>query len=294
VKIRIGISSGPGTVDASGLCALADDIERLGFDSLWMPEVLSMPGLDPFIGLSWVGAHNPKLKLGTTALLPGRNLIRLARQCAGLDALSDGRLLLTLVPGIPRGVERGAVGVAPAQRGSLIDEALPLLRSLWAGESVTYHGAAGDFDGVAISPRPRQEPLEVWLGGTAPAALERAGRLSDGWLPAMCSPAEVQAGRKIIEEVAGRSNRTISPEHFGVSIAYAREPLDAHTLAALSSRARGKPIEDLVPVGLEALRDLLHRFLDVEFSKFVVRPLRPLDWHEELEALAEAVGDLQT
>jgi probable F420-dependent oxidoreductase len=294
MKVRIGISSGPGTADASGLSALADDIERLGFDSLWMPEVLSVPGIDPFVGLSWVGAHNARVKLGTTALVPGRNVVRLARQCAALDALSGGRFLLTLVPGIARGAERDAVGVAPKQRGNLIDEVLPVLRALWAGETVSHHGPAGDFEGVAIAPLPVQNPLEVWLGGIAPASLARCGRLSDGWLPAMCTPEEVHDGRIVIEQAAAGANRSISSEHFGASIAYSRHPIDERTMAALATRARGKAVEDLVPVGLDQLRALLERFLDVEFSKFVVRPIHPVDWAEELEALWAAVGDLQT
>ena len=74
---------------------------------------------------------------------------------------------------------------------------------------------------VKLSPLPVQQPLEVWLGGTVPAALERCGRLSDGWLPSLCTPDEAAAGRVVIEEAAAAAGRSISGEHFGMSIGYA-------------------------------------------------------------------------
>src|SRR5207249_3674481 len=82
---------------------------------------------------------------GTSTRLPGRNVLRLAKQLASLDVLSKGRLLVTLVPGLTYAPEREAIGVDPKQRGAVIDEALPLLRRLWAGETVSHDGAVGRF-----------------------------------------------------------------------------------------------------------------------------------------------------
>jgi len=268
-------------------------LDELGFDSLWLSEVLTGPVLDPVVGLSWAAARNPRLKLGTTMLLPGRNVLRLAKQLASLDVLSKGRLLVTLVPGLTYAPERDAIGVDPKQRGAVIDEALPLLRRLWAGETVSNDGVAGRFRDVKLSPLPVQEPLEVWLGGTVPAALERCGRLSDGWLPSLCTPEEAAAGRVVIEEAAARAGRSISGEHFGVSIGYAGAPIDPATARMMVAR-RPRALE-LTPVGLPALRKLVEQFIAVGFSKFVLRPVvAPTSWRAELEALATAVGDLQT
>ena len=138
-----------------------------------------------------------------------------------------------------------------------------------------------------------QQPLEVWLGGTIPAALERCGRLSDGWLPSLCTPDEAAAGRVVIEEAAAKAGRSISGEHFGMSIGYATAPIDPATARVMTAR-RPRSVE-LTPVGLPALRQLLERFIAVGFSKFVLRPIAPpRSWRTELEALASAVGDLQT
>ena len=226
-------------------------------------------------------------------LLPGRNVLRLAKQLASLDVLCKGRLLVTLVPGLIYAPEREAIGVDPKHRGAFVDEALPLLRRLWAGETVSHDGAAGRLRGVKLWPLPVQQPLEVWLGGTAPAALDRCGRLSDGWLPSLCTPEEAAAGRVVIEEAAARAGRSISREHFGVSIGYAGAPIDPATARMMSAR-RPRALE-LTPVGLPALRKLIEQFIAVGFSKFVVRPVAaPASWRAELEALAAAVGELQT
>lgn len=295
MKVRIGVGTGGAGLGGAELAELADDLVALHFDSLWLSEVLTGPGVDPLVGLAWAGARNPELKLGTTMLLPGRNPVRLAGQTAALDHLTGGRLLLTFVPGLAHGPERDAVGVAPAARGAAIEEVLPLLRRLWAGETVSHEGPSGRFAGASITPLPVQRPLEVWLGGMVRASLERCGRLADGWLPSMCAPEEAAEGRKVVEESAAAAGRTVSEEHFGVSIGYARTPLDDRTRAALAARARGRPIEHLVPVGLGALRALIERYVEVGFSKFVVRPLgAPTDWRGELEELAEAVVHLQS
>jgi len=293
MKIRIGVGAGGASSSTEALAELVAGIDELGFDSLWLSEVLTGPVLDPVVALSWAAASSPRLKVGTTMLLPGRNVLRLAKQLASLDVLSKGRLLVTLVPGLTHAPEREAIGVEPKQRGAAIDEALPLLRRLWAGETVSHDGAAGRLRDVKLSPLPVQQPLEVWLGGTAPAALERCGRLSDGWLPSLCTPEEAAAGRVVIEEAAARAGRSISSEHFGVSIGYATAPIDPATARAMTAR-RPRSVE-LTPVGLPAVRKLIEQFIAVGFSKFVLRPLAaPASWRAELEALAAAVGELQT
>jgi probable F420-dependent oxidoreductase len=293
MKVRIGIGAAGAASTPETLGELVSAIDELHFDSLWLSEVLTGPVIDPLVGLAWAGAYNPRVKLGTTALLPGRNVVRMAKQLASLDVLCRGRLLVTLVPGLTYAPERDAIGADPKRRGAIIDDALPLLRRLWAGETVSHDGPAGSFRDVKLTPLPVQQPLEVWLGGTIPAALERCGRLSEGWLPSLCTPEEAAAGRVVIEEAAAKAGRSISAEHFGMSIGYARAPIDPATARVMAAR-RPRSVE-LTPVGLPALRALIQRFIAVGFSKFVLRPIAPpSSWRAELDALSSAVGDLQT
>ena len=296
MKIRIGVGTGlVAASDAGEFAGLVDDLGTLGFDSIWLPEILTAPTPDPLVAMAFAAAHNPHLKIGTTMLLPGRNLVRLAKELATLDVLSEGRLLLTFVPGLPRGPEVAAVGVAPGDRGAVMDEALPLLRRLFAGETVTHKGDRFDLDEVVAAPLPLQQPLEFWTGGMAPAALERCGRLADGWLPSTCTPDEAARGRVEVEKAAARAGREISAEHFGVSLAYSPGPLAADARRLVAATRKGVDPDQVIPEGLEALRWTLERFVSVGFSKFVVRPLvPPASWRGELEALADAVLELQT
>jgi len=288
MKVRIAVGLGGTELGADAFAALVADLAELRFDSLWISEILTGPGPDPLIALATAAQLHPKLKLGTTMLLPGRNEVRLAKSLATLDVLSRGRLLLTFVPGLAYGPERDAIGVPVKQRGEAIERTIPRLRRWWAGEEV---------DGITVRPRPVQDPLEPWLGGLAPASLERCGRIADGWLGASCTPEQAAAARSAINEAARQAGRGIDPEHFGVSIGYAHQPLDDRQLAALAARTRGRDIDPraLVPVGYDALRAALQAFIDVGMSKFVVRPMSVRgSWREELTGLADGVLSLQT
>jgi alkanesulfonate monooxygenase SsuD/methylene tetrahydromethanopterin reductase-like flavin-dependent oxidoreductase (luciferase family) len=137
--------------------------------------------------------------------------------------------------------------------------------------------------------------LEVWLGGRGPKALERVGRVADGWLGALLRPDEARAAREEIQASAERAGREIDPEHFGMSIAYARTTIAPELLQAHAARRPEVDPLELLPIGAQALRSLIARYLDAGLSKFVVRPAAPVAaWEEEVQWLAAAILDLQT
>ena len=219
----------------------------------------------------------------------------LAKELAQIDQLSGGRLLLMIVPGIGRPAEREALGVLGADRGAYLDEVVPLLRRFFSGEEVEHHSERFTFPGIVVRPRPVQDPLELWLGGMGPRALERAGRLADGWLGAALTPAEAGVARTKIEQAAADAGRAIDPEHFGLSIAYARDEPSAETIASLGQRRPGTYLVSLLPIGRDGLRSLIGSLVGEGLSKFVLRPGSPVDSvDEELDWLAETVLDLQT
>lgn len=296
MKVRIGVGLSAGSAeDADGFASTVLEMERRGFDSLWLSDVLTGQVLDPLTGLAFAAGVTRKLKLGTTLAVTGRNPFRLAKELATVDQLSRGRLLVVFVPGLADAREDQALGVPVADRGAVIEEVLPLLRRLWAGEEVDHSGRRFTYRGVRLHPRPAQQPLEVWLGGTARSALRRAGELSEGWLPSLCTPEEAARGRKVIEEVAAQRGRQVDPEHFGVSLAYARDAIPAQQVATIATRRPGVDPASLVPVGYPALRSRLEQFITAGFSKFVLRPAeRPAAWPGELDSLAQAVLPLQT
>jgi probable F420-dependent oxidoreductase len=293
MKVRIGVGARLPSHAGDELGRLVRDLEELHFDSLWLADILSVPADDPLTGLAYAAGAVAKLKIGTTMVLPGRNPVRLAKQIATLDQVSAGRLLLTFVFGLRLPAELVAMGVDPDRRGALVDEVLPLLRRLWSEDDVDHAGAAYRYEGITVEPKPRQQPLDVWLGGNVPSSLRRTGRLADGWLPSMCTPDEVAAGRRVIEETAAAAGRSIDPEHYGMSIGYIRGDVSPR-MGRLATPRTDAEVAELVPNGTKALRTLIERYIEVGFSKFVVRPLvTPPSWRAELEDLADGVLDLQ-
>ncbi|MHB8438738.1 MAG: LLM class flavin-dependent oxidoreductase [Acidimicrobiales bacterium] len=294
MKVRIGVGGAGASPSGEVLAETCAAMESLGFDSIWLADILSQPVDDPLVALAYVAGRVSRLKIGTTLVLPGRNPVRLARDAATLDRLSGGRLLLTVVPGIRRRVEQAAMGVAAADREAQMDEMLPLLRRLWSGEETHHDGPRWQLSGVRAGVTPLQDPFDVWTGGIAARALERTGKLADGWLPAMCTPDEAARGRQVIEEHAAAAGRTISPEHFGVSIGYLHGPPLPEVERRITARRQGVEASALVPFSLGQLRDLLEKYIDIGFSKFVVRPLAPPErFTAELDTLAKHVLDLQ-
>jgi probable F420-dependent oxidoreductase len=296
MKIRIGVGLGAGGAsDSATFGGAVQSMERLGFDSLWLSEVLTGAVVDPLAGLAFAGGVTRKLKLGTTMTVTGRNPIRMAKELATIDRFTNGRLLLVFVPGLTDRFEDQALGVPVAERGGWLDEVLPLVRRLWSEDQVSHTGQHFNYEGLSLMPRPLQQPLEVWLGGTARSALRRAGRLSDGWLPSLCTPTEAAAGRAAIEAAATEVGRQVDPEHFGISLAYARDEISPAQAARVTKRRPGLDPATLIPVGMPGMRQMLERYVDVGFSKFVLRPGEtPQSWPAELEELAEGVLALQT
>lgn len=292
MKIRIGV--GLGAAGGEELVEAVQAMEQRGFDSLWLSEVLTTPVMDPLAGLAFAAGVTRRLKLGTTMTVTSRNPVRLAKELATIDRLSGGRLLLVFVPGLTDRFEDQALGVPVKERGAWLDETLPLVRQLWATDHVAHRGPLFCYDDITLRPRPVQDPLEVWLGGNAPSALRRAGRLSDGWLPSLCTPSEAASGKATIEAAAAETGRRIDPEHFGISLSYAYDEIPPAQVARIARRRPGADPSQLMPVGMQALRAMLQRYIDVGFSKFVVRPgAPPTSWPDELDRLAEGVLSLQ-
>src|SRR6266542_3991937 len=185
--------------DPGRLIEFARRAEALGFHSLWAGDTLLRPIIETFTMLSAAAAVTERVTLGTAALLPAlRRPVQAAQVIASLDLLSGGRLALTVGAGFPRRSEAEyAVSEVPWRgRFARLDDTVALWRHLWtSGGPTSFHGKVLRFDDIPESTRPAQPGgPPIWLGGATPAALARAGRLYDGWLPYPPDPADYGAG----------------------------------------------------------------------------------------------------
>ncbi len=299
MKVRVGYGLGTSTTshDPERLGALVDGLEARGFDSLWFSERLTGTAPDPLVGMTFAVARTTRLKVGMSVMvLPGRNPVVLAKSVASLDRVSGGRVLPAFGLGAPDAAEHRAFGVARGERAAWFDEALPLMRRLWSEDRVTHHGDRFHLDDVTVRPKPVQQPIDVWGGGTGPRQLDRVARLCDGWLPSFCTPEQAAAGRAVIERTAASHGRSIDPEHYGALLPYRPDGTEVPEALAsvVEARSPGADPDDIAPA-LGRLPEVIGRFVDVGCSKFVVVPVvEPADWDAELGTVADLVRPLET
>ena len=176
----------------------------------------------------------------------------------------------------------------------MFEEVLTIMRMLWAGETVEFDGSFHRYESVRLEVTPQQSPLEVWLGGQVPAALRRCGRLGEGWMPGLCTPAEAAEARSVIEAEARAAGRSIDGEHFGMNLSWVDGPIPHEVSASIEERRPGFDPAAVVGIGTSGLSERIRAFLDVGFSKFVIRPAAPPDdWAAAVESVS-AVVSLQT
>jgi probable F420-dependent oxidoreductase len=268
--VRIGVSLGsagaPGEFEAAvGL------LEAAGVDSLWMPENVYGPAIDPFTGMTFALAKTTHLKAGSgISVLPGRHPVLVAKQLVSLAGLAPGRVLpvFGLQPALP--AERTLFPVPAGQRGAVFDEALTLLRLMLTGDAVTFHGSFFTVQDASAGPLPAK-PLDIWLGGSAPAGLRRVGRLADGWLGSFLTPAEAGGAVATITGAADEAGREVDSDHFGTSLAIAFGGIPDALAAAVRRRRPDIDPAAIVADGWAGARDLISAFTDAGLSKFVVR-----------------------
>jgi len=271
VKVRVGIGLG-GAGGPEGFAAAVDHLEEIGVDSLWLPEMVYGQLVEPFVGMAHAVSRTSHLKVGAgLSVLPGRHPVLVAKQLASLAGLAPRRILPVFGLRPARPGELALFPVPAGRRGAVFDEALELLRLLLRQESVSFRGEFFVVEGASIGPRPAK-PLDIWLGGSAPGALRRTGRLGDGWLASLLTPEEAAAGREAIQEAAAAAGREVEADHFGMSLAVAIDGIPAGLIEAVRLRRPDANPATLVATGWGDARRLIEAYVAAGISKFVIRP----------------------
>ena len=271
MKVRIGVSLGPaGGPDQ--FAAAVDLIEQAGVDSLWLPEMVYSPQVEPFTGMAFALSRTRRLKAGSgISVLPGRHPVLVAKQLASLAGLAPGRVLpvFGLRPAQP--AEQALFPVPSGQRAALFDESLALLRLLLTTEQVSFDGSFFTVSDASVGPLPAK-PLDIWLGGSAPGGLRRVGRLADGWLGSLLTPAEAAAAVAVINEAAADAGREVETDHFGLSLAVALDGIPDSLRASIGRRRPHTDPQLLVAAGWDGARRMIEQYVEAGLTKFVVRP----------------------
>jgi probable F420-dependent oxidoreductase len=272
MKIRFGVGLGA-DVGPEQLPAIVDHLEGAGIDSLWFSELVYSRAVDPVVGMTFALARTQRLKVGTSvAVLPGRHPVLVAKELASLAVLAPKRVLpvFGLRSALP--AERDLFPVPDGRRAAVFDEALTLLRTVLQKGEVTF---AGDFHQVrdaVIHPKPAV-PLDIWVGGSSPAAYRRIGTLADGWLGSFLTPQEAGRARLAIAEAADRAGRAIEPDHYGINLAVGDGELPDAVAAAIRARRPDLDPAELVAPDWSSLHRRLDEYIAAGLTKFVVRPL---------------------
>jgi probable F420-dependent oxidoreductase len=222
-----------GQLNPTAWAAVTEEADRLGYDSVWIPEHLVLPvdmGGSPHAGqdhppippelpvfdalmyLAFLAARTDRIRFGTQVFNIGlRHPFVTARAAATLDHVSHGRLDFGIGASWLR-AEWDAVGLDFDTRGARVDEAIDVCRRLWSDPVVEHHGRFFDFDPVMFEPKPVQRPgPPLHIGGDGSAALRRAATVGDGWIPMNHSVGEIPSAVATIAELrerAGRQGRT--------------------------------------------------------------------------------------
>lgn len=217
-----------------------DDIERvivaaeqLGFESIWTGEhvVLVDPHeapspvapetnfVDTVASLAFAAAKTERIKLGSgIILLPQRNPVVLAKELAGIDVLSKGRLLFGVGVGyVPREFE--TIGVPYEERGARMTEHIEAIRELWTSDQPTFDGRFTQFSGIQSRPRPVQDPHPpILVGGMSAPALRRAVAQGDGWYGFFQDLEATEAAIQGLEDAAKSTERREGLGRLSISI----------------------------------------------------------------------------
>ena len=293
MKVRIGVSLGPAGGPGQ-FAAAVDLLEQAGVDSLWLPENVYSPLVEPFTGMAFALSRTRRLKAGSgISVLPGRHPVLVAKQLASLAGLAPGRVLpvFGLQPAQP--AERALFPVPGGQRAAVFDESLSLLRLLLTTETVSFDGSFFTVSGASVAPLPPR-PLDIWLGGSAPGGLRRVGRLADGWLGSLLTPAEAKAAVDMINQAAAEAGREVEADHFGLSLPVALDGVPESLRASIGRRRPHTDPELLVAAGWDGARRMIEQYVEAGLSKFVVRPAtRPEPFGSFVDGFAAAMLPLQ-
>ncbi|HJQ61071.1 MAG TPA: LLM class flavin-dependent oxidoreductase [Vineibacter sp.] len=278
VAIGMGLMEYPFTTTA-GFWRWVDMCEQSGVDSLWQTDrIISRPPiLECMTAIAAMAGRTRRLKFGMNVVsLALREPVLLAKQCATIDVLSEGRLLPAFGIGSPLAPEWEAMGVDTSTRGRRTDEGLEIISRLWREESVDFVGRHYRLKDASISPRPVQPDLPMWIGGSSEAAIRRTARYGTGWQAGAETAADTGKIVAAIKAAAVAAGRRIDDDHYGAAFAFhfgsAGDRGLAPVMEAYAKRTGRNPLRYFAIGDETTIVERLREYIDAGVSKFILRP----------------------
>jgi probable F420-dependent oxidoreductase len=212
---------------------VAQTAEQTGYESIWTgehvvvidPQVAPSPVppqtrmVDTVATLAFAAAVTERVKLGSgIILLAQRNPVVLAKELAGIDVLSEGRLIFGVGVGYVK-QEFDVMGVPYDERGARVTEHIEAIRALWTQDAPSFDGEFTQFSGIQSHPQPLQRPHPpIVIGGMSPPAYRRAVSQGNGWYGFFQDLDATALAVKGLEEAAKRTERPESLGQLEISI----------------------------------------------------------------------------
>lgn len=298
IKIGVGLANFP-FEDARGYWRWIERCERSAVDSIWQTDQLitRTPTLESVSTMAALAGGTERLKFGmNVTVVSHRDPLVLAKQCATIDFLSGGRLLPAFGVGPGISPEWKALHRDPRGRGRRADEALEIISRLWNEPTVSFEGEFFRYTDAAISPRPVQTPLPLWIGGNSGAAIRRTARFGTGWVAGINTPAQVKPVVEAIATASAAAGRPIPADHYGAGLAFRfgswDDPVVDGTAAALARfQPDMNPHDYLAVGGPDAVVERIAEYRAVGITKFILRPMATSarEVFEQTERLIEDV-----
>ncbi|MEM8497556.1 MAG: LLM class flavin-dependent oxidoreductase [Pseudomonadota bacterium] len=250
--------------------------EQSQLDSIWHSDrILSEhPFVESMSMMAALAGATRRIKFGmNSAVLSFRDPVMLAKQCATIDYISNGRLLPSFGIGGPRVPEFASGAFDGSARGKRANEALEVMSRLWSEDQVDYEGEFFKLSNASINPKPVQKHFPVWIGGNSAAAQMRTAKYGTGWLGGLSSVDTVAATVSGIKDALQVTGRHIADDHYGATIVFRfAEPAEKAKVFV------PKVFEALSVVGdAHNILSLMNQYTAVGISKFVAIPLADND-----------------
>jgi probable F420-dependent oxidoreductase len=258
MELGISLPTSGALASPANIAAVAQEVERLGYDSLWTYERLLRPiepvaqfggppapvpagyrmVFEPLETLSYVSALTSRIRLGTSIIdALFHPPVVLARRFATIDQFSGGRVIAGLGQGwMPQEFE--TVNVPMSRMGNGMDEAIAAMRACWGPDPVSYQGKFYRIAPSELNPKPVQPHIPILLGAMTPAGIRRAARIADGLNP-------IAVSDEVLRGLAGAFRSAVEEQGRdpgGVTVvARANVPITAEPMGAVRPYLGGSP-----------------------------------------------------